>query len=168
MNQDVIRKIVDRTEISHMICRLALGMDLRDEAMFRSCWAEEFELTVPALGAGAEPMVGRLKAADHAHSVISRLSEFKATQHVLSNHLIEVEGDVAKCSVYLIGTHVFAEVDSGDPIHTIGARYDFTCKRLATGWQITSLVWTRHWATGNEGLWAIAEQRAAAKRLAQR
>ncbi|HLY54978.1 MAG TPA: nuclear transport factor 2 family protein [Stellaceae bacterium] len=163
MDEAMIRRIDDRTEISHMICRLALGMDLRDEAMFRACWADEFQLSVPALGAGAEPMVGRLKAVDHARNVIARLSEFKATQHVLTNHLIEVEGDTAQCCVYLVGTHIFADVDSGDPVHTIGARYEFECRRFPDGWKIVSLVWTRHWATGNEGLWQIAEQRAAAK-----
>lgn len=164
MTEDSIRKITDRIDIGHMICRLALGMDLRDEIMFRNCWADEFELIVPALGAGADPMIGRLKAADHARDVIARLSEFKATQHILSNHLIEVERDTAKCCVYLIGTHIFADIDSGDPIHTIGARYEFDCARFPTGWKITRLVWTRHWASGNDGLWAIAEQRAAAKR----
>jgi hypothetical protein len=151
-----------RSEIGQMICRLALGMDLRDAAMFADCFADEFALTVPPLGAGAQPMIGhRLNNVEHARNVIAMLSQFRATQHVLTNHLIDVDGDTARCCVYLIGTHIIDGIDSGDNIHTIGARYEFSCSRTAAGWKITELEWIRHWATGNEGLWAIAAQRLA-------
>ena len=150
-----------------MICRLALGMDLRDEQMFEACWAPEFDMTVPPLYGDAVPLTGHLKSTEHAKNVIAGLSEFKSTHHVLTNHLIEVDGERATCSVYMIGTHTLADIETGDRINTIGARYDFECRRFPTGWKITKLVWTRHWSTGNSGLWDIVERRVKEKKAAQ-
>ena len=163
MSSEALQLLMDRSDIQQMIARLALGMDTRNQAMFQSCWADEFYLSVPPLAGDGVPLEGNMRADEHARNVIVMLSEFKATQHVLTNHLIEVKGDKAECSVYLIGTHTMANVDGGDPIQTIGARYDFDCMRSDTGWKITRLIWTRYWSTGNAGLWDMVGRRAAEK-----
>ena len=160
---DDIRILKDRSDIQQMVARLALGMDLRDESMFQSCWADEFYLSVPPLAGDGVPLEGNMRADEHARNVITMLSEFKATQHVLTNHHIELNGDTASCSVYLIGTHTMAGVEEGDPIQTIGARYDFDCARTDSGWKISRMIWTRLWSTGNAGLWDIVGRRAAEK-----
>ena len=167
MSGDELSVLVDRSDISQMICRLALGMDLRDREMFQSCWADEFYLSVPPLAGDAVPLEGNMRAEEHARNVIAMLSEFTATQHVLANHLIDVEGDTASCCAYLIGTHTLAGVEDGDPIQTIGARYDFQCNRTPQGWKITNMKWTRYWSTGNGGLWDIVGKRVAAKAEAE-
>ena len=163
MSENESKVLVDRSDIGQMICKLALGMDLRDREMFQSCWADEFFLSVPPLAGDAVPLEGNMRAEDHARNVIDMLSEFKSTHHVLTNHLIDVRGDTATCCVYLIGTHTLADVEDGGPVQTIGARYDFQCARTPEGWKITHLVWTRHWSTGNGGLWDIVGRRVAAK-----
>lgn len=166
MGSTDLQVLIDRSDISQMICRLALGMDLRDQDMFRSCWADEFYLSVPPLAGDAVPLEGDMRADEHARNVIAMLSEFKATQHVLANHHIDVEGDTATCCAYLIGTHTLANVEDGDPVQTIGARYDFKCQRMTDGWKITNMKWTRYWSTGNGGLWDIVAKRVAAKAAA--
>ena len=163
MQEDEIRVVIDRSDISQMISRLALGMDLRDVEMFQSCWADEFYLSVPPLAGDSVPLEGTMRAEEHARNAIGMLSEFTASHHVLANHCIDVDGDTAKCSVYLIGTHTLLGVEDGDPVHTIGARYDFECSRTPDGWKITHMLWTRVWSTGNGGLWDIVGKRVAAK-----
>ena len=114
MVENDVQVLLDRSEISQMLCRLALGMDLRDREMFQACWADEFYLSVPPLAGEAVPLEGNMRAEEHAHN-----------------------------------------------------RYDFKCARTPAGWKITDMIWTRHWSTGNGGLWDMVGKRVAAKAAAE-
>ncbi|HLY56907.1 MAG TPA: nuclear transport factor 2 family protein, partial [Stellaceae bacterium] len=94
--------------------------------------------------------------------VIAMLSQFAATQHCSINHLIEVDGDAATCSCYTYATH-YLEDGLSDPWNIVGARYDFTARRLPQGWRIVSLKWTRLFDQGNAGVWPEVARRLAAQ-----
>ena len=68
MVENDVQVLLDRSEISQMLCRLALGMDLRDREMFQACWADEFYLSVPPLAGEAVPLEGNMRAEEHAHN----------------------------------------------------------------------------------------------------
>ena len=46
----------------------------------------------------------------------------------------------------------------GDPLFTLGGRYDFRLRRLGAAgpWQIAGLVVTSQWATGNQRIMQLA------------
>ena len=160
MNEAAVRTLLDENEIRKLVIRMSNGMDLRDYDMFRSAWADEVELDIPAMGGDAVPLSGKLSADVYAQGVITMLSEFTATQHCSTNHLIDIEGDIATCACYTLATH-YLSVGALDPWNSVGARYDFTAHRLPQGWRIVTLKWTRLWSSGNEGLWPEVARRVA-------
>jgi hypothetical protein len=150
---DLLQRLSDEHEVRRLAIRMSNGMDARDYDLFRSSWADEVELDVPPLAGDAVPLSGKLKADDYARGVIALLSHYKATQHVSTNHDVEVDGDEATCVCYTLATH-FLPVENGDPWLTAGARYDFTARRFRpAGWKIVKFKVTQLWASGNYNLW---------------
>jgi hypothetical protein len=67
--------------------------------------------------------------------------------HQITNHLISIDGDQAKCAANMQGTHVLATA-SGGPMWTVGGRHDHQLTRTPAGWRISGLTFTLR-ATGN-------------------
>ena len=80
--------------------------------------------------------------------VRSRIGHLDATQHLVANHQVAVNGDGATCSCYLHAQHVRAGTPGGE-LYMIAGRYDDTLARTADGWRITNRVLTRVWTEGN-------------------
>lgn len=68
-----------------------------------------------------------------------------ATQHTVTNHMVEVRGDEAECMCYLHAQHVRAAAEGG-PLYVVAGRYHDRLVRTAGGWRIAhrrlEIVWT--------------------------
>lgn len=76
------------------------------------------------------------------------LRRLDATQHLVSNHQVRVEGDSATCRCYLQAQHVLKGTPGGDNF-LIGGIYDDTLQRSNEGWRITHRTLTAVWQDGN-------------------
>ena len=76
------------------------------------------------------------------------LQNLDAVHHMITSHVITLDGDQATCAANMQGTHVFANA-SGGPIWTVGGRHDNQLERTPDGWRIAGLTFTIQWATGN-------------------
>jgi hypothetical protein len=87
-----------------------------------------------------------------------------ATQHLIANHKVEVEGETATCSAHVLATHRLATVH-GDPLWVVGGRYAFRLRRLPEHgqWRICAVTLTTFWATGNRTIMELAVQNTAAE-----
>jgi hypothetical protein len=142
----------DRLAILQLIGRLALLLDARDwdalEGLFTnpvysdrtSLWGGEPETQSPA------EFVGGWRYA---------LANLDAVHHLITGHVISLDGDQATCSANMQGTHVFANT-SGGPIWTVGGRHDYQLTRTPDGWRIAGLTFTIQWATGNMNIVTLA------------
>ena len=142
----------DRLAILELIGRLALLLDARDwdalEGLFTnpvysdrtSLWGGEPETQSPA------EFVGGWRYA---------LANLDAVHHLITGHVISLDGDQATCAANMQGTHVFANA-SGGPMWTVGGRHDYQLKRTADGWRISGLTFTIQWATGNMHIVTLA------------
>ncbi|HTO06600.1 MAG TPA: nuclear transport factor 2 family protein [Myxococcota bacterium] len=74
---------------------------------------------------------------------------FKATQHVISNPSIELRGDTASSTAYLVATHVQVRPDGTENLTTEGGRYTDTWQRTAEGWRIATRKLERIWVDGS-------------------
>ncbi len=142
----------DRLAILDIIGRLALLLDAKDwdalEALFTdpiysartSLWGGEPQTQSPA------EFVGGWRYA---------LANLDAIHHLITGHVITLDGDQATCSANMQGTHVF-DNKSGDSMWTVGGRHDYELKRTPDGWKISSLTFTIQWATGNMNIVTLA------------
>lgn len=135
----------DRAEISDVFNKYALALDTRNWDLFRSIFTEDAVADLSSLQpgvifSGAEELVA------YARRTISAL---EVTQHMITNHSHDIDGDTAKCMAYLHGQHV-AKNDIGELIQCVlGGYYCYDMARTATGWKIKKYSLNITWSAGN-------------------
>ena len=106
MEDAKLQLLLDRAEISDVQLRYATGLDSRDWPLFRSCFTDEIETDFTSVF-GGDP---RKVSADRWTEAARRsLSGLKATQHMITNHVITIAGDDATCIAYVQARHYPAQ-----------------------------------------------------------
>ena len=144
----------DRLEIIETANAIGLFADLRDWDALRDCFCDEVELSY---GGQAR----RLSSAELVDGW-RFLGEFAATEHQVTNHKIELEGDRAHAQAHVVATHHMPEA-SGEPFWICGGNYDYGLRRTPSGWRVEKMTFTLTWSRGNGGLIALAQERRKAK-----
>jgi len=142
----------DRLEILELIGRLALLLDARDWDALTGVFADTVHYDRTSLF-GGEPET--LTSAELVEGYRQALGNLDAIHHLITCHVINLDGDQATCGANMQGTHVFANT-SGDDMWTVGGRHDYQLKRTADGWRIAALTFTIQWATGNMNIVTLA------------
>jgi len=128
----------DRRAVSDLIIGAFACLDNKDWAGYASKYAEDGILELPWAKKSQKDLEAQTEL---------DLSRFSATHHISTNHVIEIEGDTARSSSYLIAVHVFA-----DPaVHAdVGITYVGEHRRTPDGWKHTHVRVTPIWTAGAE------------------
>jgi len=162
MEDAKLQLLIDRAEISDVQLRYATGLDSRDWPLFRSCFADEIETDFTSVF-GGDP---RKVSADRWTEAARRsLSGLKATQHMITNHVITITGDDATCIAYVQARHYLPN-ESGDSMQTTFGYYTNRLVRTPGGWKIRACKLTLTWQTGNSNIFALAGARFKASEAA--
>jgi ketosteroid isomerase-like protein len=135
-------QLADRAEIIEVTHRYAWALDSRQFEMLDDVFIPDAraDLLMPTVLEGREAIVARISGA---------LSRFQATQHLVGNHLITVDGDTATCRCYLQAQHVRSGVTEGSPNYLMGGHYEDELVRTAHGWRIAFRRLTITWTEGS-------------------
>lgn len=89
---------------------------------------------------------------DGIDAIIARiqrpLASLDASQHIVSNHQVRVDGDTATCRCYVFAQHVRGGTPGGDNFIVAGI-YDDRLERRAEGWRIVHRTMAQLWQDGN-------------------
>ncbi|MFG3437446.1 nuclear transport factor 2 family protein [Nonomuraea sp. NPDC047897] len=132
---------MDRFDVIDTCTRMAWHADQRDWNELAEVFADKVTLDYTSLN-GGEPAI--LTPAQITQGWRSALSAYTATQHLLGNHLVTVNGDTATCTASFQATHHKPD----DTLWTLGGTYRFTLTRASDGWRITAVVMTASWSDG--------------------
>lgn len=142
-----LQMLLDRAEINDVVIRYALGMDLQDWELFRSCLTDEVEADYSE--ATGQP-AAMMRVQDFVAFVRGILStNGLRTQTLSTNHATTVEGDSATCNSYYIAQHYLPNADGSGRVFNVHGWYTDTLVRTAQGWKICKVKVTVRWATGN-------------------
>lgn len=148
-----MRRLSDRADISDVQFRYATGTDSRDWGLFRSCFTDEVEVDFSE--SFGQPVV-RVKADDWVKGTAPRMESFKATQHMITNHVITFDDDDhATCVAYVRASHHNPN-STGDSDQTVYGYYTNRFERTSSGWRISGVKLTALWMTGNFGIFQTA------------
>jgi 3-phenylpropionate/cinnamic acid dioxygenase small subunit len=117
----------DVEAITAVLVRYATAVDRRDWALFRSCFLDDVVADYGDAGRwdGLDGLV-EFMAAAHVG--------FSATNHMLSNMVIRVEGDRAAATTYVHAVLSFAS-DESHWVDAVGT-YEDELRKTAEGWRI--------------------------------
>jgi ketosteroid isomerase-like protein len=133
----------DTAEITQVLYAYARAIDAKDWKSLERVFTPDARIHY-ALERGAE-----LSFAELGAWLAGAMRIFKATQHVISNPLVELRGDAASSTAYLVATHVQIKQDGTPALTTEGGRYSDTWRRTSEGWRIATRRLDRIWVNGN-------------------
>lgn len=139
-----MQELVDRGQIGDLLAAYATALDTRDWDALGRVFAPGASCDYGSLGSPSG--VGEITSL-----VRSTLDGLDATQHLIGNVTVKVDGDQATAECYLIAQHIRAGAPGGDH-YLIGGRYSDRMVRTPDGWRISHRTLHRMWTTGNRGV----------------
>jgi hypothetical protein len=123
--------LADRLEITDLVSRLGRWLDRAGDDAPERVLAPDVTVRTPGGEArGIERVVAQ---AQRNHAV-------DATQHVITDVVVDVDGDRAAASANLVVTFV-----DGASLRTLGERYRFGAARTNAGWRLSRIEVDRIW-----------------------
>ncbi len=150
-------KYADYLDIIATFSRFASGIDRRDWELYRSVFTDEIDVDYTSYRPGSKSRMAADLWVDRAKGLFPGLD---ASQHSLSNPAIEIDGDTASATMYLVAEH-FLTNDQGDNSYTIGGYYSDSLVREDGVWRISAKRLTVTWNRGNRHVLTLAAARAA-------
>jgi SnoaL-like domain len=129
----LIHDLTDRREIADLVSRLGLWLDEGrfDEAP--SILTDDVTVNTPG---------GQAEGIERVIAQARRNHQYEGLQHVISNVLIDLDGDQAAIRANLVATFV-----GGETLEQHGERYRFEAVRTPDGWRLSRVevrpVWIR-------------------------
>ena len=149
----------DHQQVCETVYTYAYGIDTRDWDRYRSIFAPQVAIdftsynpTRPSATMTADAWVA---------SVRPLFTGLAATQHTMTNPLVQLDGNRAVCTMYMQAAHAL-DHGNDDAWFTIGGYYRDTLLRTVDGWRIDGVTLTVLWRRGDESIMAAAAQRGAA------
>jgi hypothetical protein len=155
----------DTASIVQVSYRYAAGIDHRDWDLYRSVFTDECEIDFSSWS-GTPGAV--MRADDWVAAVRSINGSFDATQHVMTNHIVDfIDHDTAVGTNEVQAQHWFSAATMagfGRAAEArwclLGGHYTNRYVRDAGGWRISSCRLTVRWRMGDESIFALARHRA--------
>ena len=148
----------DKLMIAETIYLYAIGIDTKDFDLYGSIFADQVNIDFSSYEGSSVPETTVLTRDQWVSRVRPLFTGLAATQHSMTNPVVNIDGDTASCRMYMQAHHVF-EPEKEDSWFTIGGYYDDTLPRDAespSGWKLTGVKLTVLWRKGQESIMQLA------------
>ena len=139
-----IEEVGDRFAIRQLVDEYAIAVDSRDGERFAALFAAGGKLAVYEPDEQTPSLVytGR----EELLTVVELVASFSVTYHVMTNHVVELDGDTATASTYGL-THHLGDDPDGDGLRDtlMLLRYDDDLRREGDGWRFVERRIARQW-----------------------
>jgi SnoaL-like domain len=150
LDQAEVSQWLDNARISRVVGSYFRALDEKhfDDSHFRQILASDAKVIRP----NGAAVVGPANIADsHARS----FARFEATQHLLTGHDVDIDGDTAAVRANLVAIHIWkdrpVEASMLESSFTAGGVITAALTRTPDGWRITRMENQVIWRTGFSG-----------------
>lgn len=133
--------LLDERDIVAVVSRYCRALDTKDWPLLDDVFVADAtaQLGQPDTLVGRDAVVERITNA---------LDKMDTTQHLVGNHEVVLDGDLATHRCYLQAQHVRESV-GGDPHYIVAGQYDDRFVRTSHGWRIAHRTLNVMWTAGN-------------------
>lgn len=156
---DIDMNFADHQEIVRRRYEYALGIDTRDWELFRSIFTDRVEIDFSSYSGTP---VATMTADEWVAGCKIVFSGLDATQHVMTNPIVDRDGDRARLRMYMKAEHFLMNRDGGDDF-ALGGYYDDRLVKTGEGWRIEAVTLNVFWNRGNRAIMDQARARGAAE-----
>lgn len=142
----------DFQDITRRVYEYAYGIDTRDWTLYRSIFTDEIHMDFSSYNGSPG---GAMRADDWVAGCRRLFDNLDATQHSMSNPLVDVDGDTARCRMYMQAEHFYL-TRQGNVDFALGGYYDDQLVRTAEGWKIRTVTLNVLWNRGNRHIMTLA------------
>jgi ketosteroid isomerase-like protein len=135
----------DYIAIMNLAAQYSHSLDECDWDGLGDCFTSD---AVVEFTANPDPLRGRQAIVEFIRTGRKR---FDVTQHVIGTPSVQVEGDTAKASFYVMAQHVVSR-DGQTRTCLVGVRYDDDFQRTGEGWRLAHRRTRRLWTEGDATL----------------
>jgi hypothetical protein len=136
-----VENLADRSELIELLYRLGATLDEKRLDDLRTIYIAQavFEFS-------DNPERGDLQSAIDNAGKMGRC--FARTHHVMTNPIVDLNGDNATLRANLVATHVYREDKPGEH-YDVGMVYHFRAIRTVHGWRFSHVKLERIWSNGD-------------------
>ena len=150
---DLANSLADKLAIIELLNRFGMAIDLRDWESFHSLFTEEVEFDYSSIG----EVAGTLHPDDITNTARRDLGGFEATQHVITNHQVQLSEDRATCYAQVRAMHLLPN-DKTESLLETGGYYTAELVRIDSNWKIQNWKFTILWSNGDLELFDLAKK----------
>ena len=147
---------MDMNSVQQVMHRYALAIDTKDWGALTDLFTENMSADFRTFGAKSVYEGSREGWVEQVRSTIAGMD---ATQHVMTNHLYEVDGAKATGTTYIQARHVCRNHWGGD-VYTIGGHYAVDMVLSGDQWRIGAYTLHCTWYEGDRHVLKAAVRKA--------
>lgn len=145
-------QLEDRYEIIELVNRMVLGLDSKDWDGLEQLFTDKVYNDRTSLTGGSPETLDRTAFIGGWRGLMQNLD---AIHHLVTGHVVKLDGDRAICTASMQGTHVFAN-PSGGSTWQVGGNHEYQLTKTSQGWRISGITFNIQWASGNQNVLALA------------
>lgn len=147
------------TEITRRRYEYAMGIDTCDFDLLRSVFTDDITMDFGDYNSAPPATV---KADDWVAGCKVLFTGLDSTQHVMTNPMVDIDGETATCHMYMKAEHFFRN-EEGSFDYAIGGYYIDQLVKQDGRWTINAVTLKLFWQRGNKHIMTLASQKGAQK-----
>ena len=136
MNDDVLQRLADESDLMDLIHRYAFGLDHEDWELWRDIFADDVTIDMSDYSGGPPP--GPSPANMVVDNARTLFAGFERTQHFMGSHRFAIDGDTATITAHMRAEHWLHTGEGGDKYTMFGTYFD-EAVRTNDGWKLTKV-----------------------------
>lgn len=140
--------------ITRLRYQYAQSLDTRDFVLHRSLYTDQIKIDFTSYSGGEGSTT--ISADAWVSGLKPLFNGLSASQHVMTNPIVEVKGDTASQRMYMKAEHFLIE-NGVQGEFSLGGYYDDVAVRTECGWRLTAVTLTVLWRRGDPQIMVRAQ-----------
>ena len=136
MNDDVIQRLADESDLADLLHRYAFGLDHEDWELWRSVFADEVTMDMSDYQPKPPPRPAQADLVVANASVM--FAGLERSQHFMGTHRFAIDGDTATITAHMRAEH-WLRTGQGSDRYTMFGTYFDEAVRTDDGWKLVKV-----------------------------